>query len=123
MLVHYVEFVYPGVIVSESSVRRIDNRDPSKVELPDGAFGWRFYDRIEIEQDGELLVGKPKNHSAWTYYGEVWNREQAILAFGGDSTLARNMEYNNIDRVVHTRYGQCIPLRESDQVLTAVERG
>ena len=35
MLKHYVEYLYPGIIVSETSVSEIAERDVSKVEISD----------------------------------------------------------------------------------------
>ena len=42
MLKHYVEFLYPGLFVSEASVEEIAERDVKKVELPDNCFGFCF---------------------------------------------------------------------------------
>ena len=117
MLVHYVEFAHPGILVSDTSSKRIERRDESLVECSDCSFGWRFFDRTEHSLSGEKLVGKPQNYSGWTYYGEVWDLKRAAKEAGGDSILVRNMRGNGYDRVVRTQFGQCIPLDAADRVL------
>jgi len=61
MLKHYVEFFYPGSFFSESSFEEVSHRDFDQIVMPEGAFAFHFFDREEVEQDGELLTGKCKN--------------------------------------------------------------
>ncbi|MBI2670613.1 hypothetical protein HYX18_01375 [Candidatus Woesearchaeota archaeon] len=44
----YVEILYPGIMFSESEIRKVISRDPSKVKVPKEAYGFRFYDRSEV---------------------------------------------------------------------------
>ena len=76
MLKHYVEFLYPGLFVSEASVEEIAERDVKKVELPDNCFGFCFFDRTVTVIDGQTLTGDRKNVSGWYYQGEKMTLEQ-----------------------------------------------
>jgi hypothetical protein len=75
MLKQYIEFFYPGMIVSESSVREVADRTPP-TELPKGAFGYRFFSKNEVIQEGETLVGQPKDYSHTTYLGKEMTLEE-----------------------------------------------
>lgn len=120
MLKHYVEYLYPGLLVSETSVSEIPERDVSKVEISDNCFGFRFFDRTVTVVDGETLTGDRKNVSGWHYQGEKMSLEQVKETFGGDGkheTLIWNMENNGYASVVKTKFGQFIPLSDEDTVI------
>jgi hypothetical protein len=47
MLKHYVELLYPGIIVPETSVKAVASRDvPPKMDK--SAYGYRFFDQEEV---------------------------------------------------------------------------
>ncbi len=120
MLKHYVEYLYPGIIVSETSVSEIAERDVSKVEISDHCFGFRFFDRTVTVVDGENLTGDRKNISGWYYQGEKMTIEQVKATFGSDSKydiLISNMENNGYTSVVKTKFGQFMPLNDEDKVI------
>lgn len=119
MLKHYVEFLTPGLIVSNSSVEEIAERDPNKVELSDGCFGFRFFDRTEVVVDGETLTGSRKNVSGWYYKGEKMTLDQvkAVNNIGEYNILISNMECNHWDAVVKTDFGQFMELHKNDVVI------
>jgi len=120
MLKHYVEFLYPGLLVSETSVEEIAERDTKKVEMSDSCFGFRFFDRTVSVIDGETLTGDRKNVSGWYYQGEKMTLEQVKASFGNDRNyriLISNMENNGYDAVVKTKFGQFIPLNDGDTIL------
>ena len=115
-LKHYVEFFYPGAFMSESSTQEVTSRDALQVDAPKDCFGYRFFDRQEIvAEDGEVLMGSPKNHSGIHYFGEVKTLED-IKNERPDPTgcLERNMESNGWNKVVKTRRGNYQPFREQD---------
>jgi hypothetical protein len=118
MLKQYVEFFYPGSFVSESSVQEVADRNPP-AELPKGAYGYRFFSRSEVTQDGETLRGQPKDHGPMTYCGEAMTLEdvKALTPAGDYRILVSNMECNGWDRVVRTIRGQFMPLNDGDVVL------
>lgn len=120
MLKHYVEYLYPGIFVSETSVSEISERDVSKVEISDNCFGFRFFDRTVTVVDGEPLFGDRKNVSGWHYQGEKMTIEQVKATFGNDSKyniLISNMENNGYTAVVKTKFGQFMPLNGEDKVI------
>ena len=119
MLKHYVEFLHPGIIMSESSSEEVDHRDPTLIKLPQNSFGFRFYDREEKESEGELLVGKSKNHSYWSIQGEALTLADVKERFPKERTLIGNMERNKTKRVCKTEFGQFIPLDKEDTIIGA----
>ena len=116
MLKHYIEFLTPGIILSESSSEEVDHRDPALVKLPENSFGFRFYDREEKEVEGELLVGEPKNFTPWSIQGEVFTLASIKERFPDERILISNVE-RNYGRVCKTKFGQFIPLGEKDLVI------
>lgn len=119
MLKQYIEFFFPGSFVSESSTHEVDSRIPP-TELPNGAYGYRFFSRSEVVQDGETLRGKPKDYSGTAYFGEVLTLAdvKALTPSGNFRILISNMECNKWDRVVRTIHGQFMPLHDGDCVVS-----
>jgi hypothetical protein len=117
MTKHYIEFVYPGIMFSESSSKEIEHRDAKKVELPKGAVGFRFFDKEQTELDGETLEGKPKNYTGWRYKGRELTLEDVKREMPGERILISNMECNNWDKVVKLECGQIFPLCKEDMVI------
>ena len=110
MLKHYVEYLYPSIFVSETSVSEISERDVAKIELSDNCFGFRFFDRTVTFVDGEILTGERKNVSGWHYQGEKMTLEQVKATYGND-------ENNGYVSVVKTKFGQFMPLNDGDTVI------
>ena len=116
----YIEFIYPGIFVSETSYQEITNEQylhPEKITIPEHSFGFRFKEREEIEQNGEMLVGKFKNESGWYFKGERLDKKQVIMETGENSILYKNMKNNHYDYVVKTEFGQYIPVGKNDVIL------
>jgi hypothetical protein len=118
MLKHYVEFIYPGIMLSESKNKEIVNRNPKEISIPEGSFGFRFTDREEVElADGEILTGKLKNNSGWYYQGKKMSLEDVKREMPNEEILIDNMKCNGFKYIVWTKFGQAIPLYENDTVL------
>lgn len=116
MIKHYVEFCYPGIIVSETSSKECDNRNHLQIEFPEGSDGFRFFDREVKEGKTGELVGKRHNISGWYYRGIV--KTQADIVYEQpDSILAKNMVNNKIEKVLMSIHGQALGLNEDDTVL------
>ena len=114
----YVEILYPGVMVSETEVKKVLSRDPSKVKVPNEAYGFRFYDRTEITTaDGELLAGKPKNYSGAFYFGKEMTTDDVKREVPNHSILLSNMKSIGWKKVVKTRLGNFQQLTLEDTVL------
>ncbi len=117
-LKHYVEFRFPGVMFSESSAQPISERDPSKVQAPRDAFAYSFFDRQEYTaQDGEILVGAPRNRSGTYYFGKAMTLQDVRREIPNSDALQDNMKYNGWKKVVRTRRGNFQPLKEDDVIL------
>jgi len=117
MVKQYVEFLYPGALVSETEVKEVKDRDPSRLEVPEGCFGYRFFDRQEAVVDGETLVGQPRNYSGMTYFGQAMTLAEVKREMPDALTLISNMEGNGWERVVKTRRGNFQPLELEDRVI------
>lgn len=113
MIKHYVEFYYPGIIVADTSVCSIESRD-QKIDMPKGAYGYRFFDREEIEtSEGETLRGDRKSISALHVFGKKLNLEEA-KQLPRSEILVSNMRANGWKYVVKTDLGNIIEFREED---------
>jgi len=74
MLKHYVTMFYPGAFFSEDSTREVGHRDFKRIRPPKDCFAFQFFDQeeVQVEMDGEVLKGKPKNHSKRYYPNAVF---------------------------------------------------
>lgn len=116
MLKHYVEY---RILFSETSVKEVSERDVKAVNMPDGCFGFRFFDRTVTVIDGETLKGDRKNVSGWYYQGEKMTLEQVKATYGSDHDyriLIAIMEHNGYGALVKTKFG-FMPLNDNDTVL------
>jgi hypothetical protein len=119
MIKHYVEFLYPGILVSETSSREVKKREQPR-QIPRNCFGYRFFDRREAVVDGEKLVGKPHKFSGNFYFGEAMTLADVKKLQPRDNykILIGNMESNGYKRVVKTEFGQFMPIEKGDKVLS-----
>lgn len=113
---HYVEFLYPGVIISECSQVEISSRDIEEIYIPNHAYGFRFLDKTHAIIDGTELVSQPENYSNWHYEGEFWSLEYVEEHMPHMNVLIDNMKTNNWNRVIRTHYGQCFPVEDDAQI-------
>lgn len=118
MLKHYVEFMYPGILFSETSETPVKRRDSALVKKPNMSYGFRFFDREETKKNGEILIGRNKNYSSVYFFGgEVYTLARVKAELPNKDILISNMESNGYKRVVKTRFGQFLPLEKRDRVL------
>lgn len=117
--VTFVRFFYPGSLVSETSTHEVADRDTSKLDVPKGAFGWNFYDKLVVEAGGKKLWGPEENTSGTTYLGEVYDLARVKREMPNERILISNMEGNGFERVVVTGRGT-FPLRDGDEVRQAL---
>ncbi len=117
MEVTYIEFMHPGTFIAESSSQAVPRRE-LPASIPGRTTGYRFFTRVEAVVDGEKLVGQPKDHSAWTYFGIEYSNEQVQALQGDDSRILRdNARINGYPRMVKTMYGNWYPLQDGDRVV------
>lgn len=117
MTKHYVEYIYAGSFVSETSTEEIKSRD-QEITLPKGAYAYQIFDREEVEQGGEMLKGAPKNYGPRHIKGEVYDLERVKREVPDSRILVRNMECNGWPNVIKCRQG-FLPAN-ADDVLLAV---
>ncbi len=117
----YVEFLYER----HSNTQEIQERDPTKIELPgdhirrlhSGFIGFRFFDRLEAMVEGEVLKGDRKKLSGIFYIdGQVISKEEYLARH---PSLKGLIAYNfpNANTFVITRTGIDKPLKEEDRVV------
>jgi len=125
-LKHYVQILSPGFLEHDDSIRdlpqtstmEVPNRDSNVVNLPKEAYAFRFFDRQEfLAQDGEVLVGQPRNYSNKIYFGEKFTLEHVQEKFP-DSKLITDMIANGNGEAVRTEDGMYHPLGNGDLVLS-----
>lgn len=117
MLKHYLEIFYPGLLFSESEIKEVENRDPNNVVIPDNAYGYRFFDRIELIREKDTLTGPKKNYSPMTYFGRAYTLEEVKKLFPKEEILIKNMIHNHWRVAVKTRMGNWQILRDGDVVI------
>lgn len=61
--------IFPEGKVSETNEERVEERNPEGVDIPDCSFGFRFYDKTEVQLDSENLEGDRRNVSGRFYSG------------------------------------------------------
>lgn len=112
---HYVEFIFPGILVSSSSYEEVSSRRKCEVKLPDGAIAFRFFD-LEIMKGGKT---KQTNFSPMTYVGTKFTVRKAMEYLENSISLMKRYEASpeTIKEVVLTRYGKWYPLTGDDTVL------
>lgn len=114
MLKHYVELNSDV----EDSVREVESRDPSKIQVPADCDSFYFFDREEVEVNGEILRGKRKNCSVgYSVGGRIMSLEDVKRDMPDAETLIWNLSEGGWDRVVKTRFGYFRPCSIEDVVV------
>jgi hypothetical protein len=111
----YVEFLFPGNVVSDISEKEVGSRKEA-IKLPKGAYGYRFFEREETGPDDDITYGAKKNHSGVIYYGAEITLTQLKKEMPGKHAFISMMEKNGYKRAVKTILGQLFPLANSDSV-------
>lgn len=120
----YVTFFYRGSFVDDTETRPADSRDPHQVDVPEAAFGFRFFDRVEGEAEGVTVRSDALDLSPMYYVGARAYTLAEVRATVPDSRiLVRNMEGNGWDRVIRTRAGNFKPFEASDVLLGEADGG
>lgn len=120
---YYVEFLFPGLLFSESENVQLKDHDPEEAlsKMPQGAFAFVLYD-VESRQgrleDGEIITNEKTVNRSGRFYPEgVLVTLEEVKSMGERySILASNMECNNWNPVVRTRVGNYQPIEKDDRV-------
>ena len=124
--IEYVEFAYHGVIVSDMSSKEVKSRDIKALEIPEGAYAFRFYTILETDvKRGNKLVTTSSSRldvSPWYYPGgEVLCLGDVQARYPDQNILMQNMRGNSIKQVVRTRHGGFMPMYPGDKVCVGVK--
>ena len=108
----YVEFQYPSSYYIARSIRRVKTRDASRVkEVPEEAFGFRFFDILftTVTYGGQRvkMASVHVNVSPLHYYGgEICTVAEIRLRFPRHDSLLRQFASNDdAERVIWCRKG------------------
>jgi len=124
---HFVTFLSPGTLVSESTIKEIESWDTSKaVEMSKkikerhAATPYGFY--FSTRERGEKDLDSKQTEQSGTYYlgGEVLTLKQVKAKKDpNDRILISNMECNNWDKIVINKNSWKVtqPLRDGDVVI------
>lgn len=113
----YVEKIYRGLIVSETSTTEVAERDPMKIANDGSMQGFRFYDKEFVIDGNKSYDGETSNYSNWIYFGRRMSLEQVKELYGNNPDyriLISNMENNNYEYVCHTQVGSFLPMENGD---------
>ena len=115
-----IKFWYPGALFSEDRSEVSEHeRHFSRVEVPNGAYAFQFYDKVTKEgvmEDGETITNSKSEKFSPTYYpdGEICNYEQAKVHPRCSDILLSNMICNVIMLVCFHRGRGAIDVKPED---------
>ena len=124
MVKHFIEtvgmynFRFNGSLGASYEEKEVESRESNGI--PDEVFGFRYFDREVIIVEGKEIYGEKINISPWTYIGEIFTKEDIAKKFPEQKILLENMEANNLDRMLHARFDNWIPLGDEDRVITLI---
>jgi len=114
----YIEFYFPGVPSDKTSVKEVKSRDSKDVSVPDGAFGFRFFDLMSTNEGGVKMVSDKLNISPMHYYGgRITTLDEVRRVMLDAYTLISNMEdnrYARYARIIQCRTGNFKPFEDGD---------
>ena len=118
----YVEKSYIGTLYNHSLFSEVESRDPMKIEIDDGMIGFRFFDRVILnEKNG--IVGPKINCSNWIYLGKRLSFDEVKVLSKNNipayERLAILMEINNYQYVCRIQAVplKTIPMKDGDMTL------
>ena len=123
-LQHYAEFYLAPLPTSPyavlevlnplTSLVKVKERSLSGVNIPEEAFGYRFFDRMECDsQIGGSLVGKILNPSSSSYFGKVVTMENMASEVPNPQLLESLMIEKGYKKMVKTIRENFHPLKEA----------
>lgn len=116
----YVEFYYPGAFFDETSTREVKTRDVKSVSVPDGAFGFRFFDVMSTEEGGVRMSSARLNVSPMYYYGgRIMTLDEVRQEMPEARILISNMEGNGYARVIKCGTSNFRPFKDDDIFIKA----
>jgi hypothetical protein len=120
MLKKFIEFLSPGSLLSDKL--SIEVQGGETIDMPNWAYAYRFFYRESVEHEGEVLWGKEKDCSPRTYLGEELTLQQVKELPGDNHILIYNLEANNEERVLRSKFGRFEWLDKGDTVVPSCQR-
>lgn len=137
---HYAEYLLPGFIVSESTVKElplpavlnIDVERKRAVDaalsiMPQNAVAFRLFDKPNETDvrapEGYELVPQRLHETGWHYLGERLDTEGVKRKIKNNDVLLDNMRINRWNEVVLTRTGQVFQIDENVEDVLPDTRG
>lgn len=120
----YVEYLYPGIIVSETSSKEVPGIDPKECSKEKGIIGFRFYEISSFVEEDEVYYSMPSHYTNWFFIGKRCSLDDIRKmneTSGCYSILIDNMVTNNYPYVCHTPNGQFLPMGPSDITMEEYE--
>lgn len=118
---HYVEFFYSGDLYNETFSEEIKSRDPEKVKVPDGIFGFQFFDivsdKVEIDDEKIELSSEHLNISPMYYYGGcIYTEAEVVATVPNNEIILRYMQENGWKKVIKIRTGNFQRFDEKEDI-------
>ncbi len=123
---HYVEFYSRGQVTSETNHTLVLSRNPLAVDVPEGSYGFKFFDMVyDLSDDDPLPI---RRNDSGMYYtgGTIKTIDDIKFEMLQSNMLERvvyenildNMEKNNWEKMIKTPAGTYQPFRPNDVLLT-----
>ena len=114
----FIEYLYPGIIMCDTSTTEVANRDIPK-DIPEPCIAFRFFDKTIVKIEEETLKGKANNFSGWHYLNsKEYSLSEMETEHPGLITVISNMKTNKSNRAVVTNWGQVFLLEDNDVILS-----
>lgn len=124
----FVEYMSPGIFMSEKYVSLVGSRDPRRDAGNAGrnVFAFRYYDLAETEAEVNgspvVLTSRQINNSGTYYINAQRLTRDDVRKLPGDHTiLLKNMESNGWDAVWWCRTGNFQPCLDDDALVDVPE--
>ncbi len=109
-LTTYVEFLHPGIFMSEESVKKVKSRDVLELKVPKTAFAFKFFGIKSTIVDGIKLTSERLNISPTYFFGgRIMTLDEVCKELPDARTLISNMKCNHWDRIIRCRTGNFQP--------------
>jgi len=119
MIKHYVEFLYPGLLFSETSSKELKSKN-APIAWPNGAYAYRLFTKEVTKGKTGTLEGDPKYKPGYIFRkGTVIKMAKEVLADRdpANETLRSNVSCNKFKAVAFTKHGQVFPFNlDKDKV-------
>jgi hypothetical protein len=118
----FVEFAFPGESLHTNSAEEVKSRDVSKVKVPVGAYGFKFFDVIakQARINGRVVETESRRMSeSPTYFcgGRLYSMKDVRRGIPNGDVLITIMRANDCTKVIKTRAGNICLFDKKDVLL------